>query len=163
MAAVTMLSAIVTGAAGAALGGTAVHVYVAFCYIAVAVLALFWPVAIAAQVVGGQLLVANLLLGGDAPAAIVLLLIVVAVVLTAEMLGIAARLATPVERDTRDDLRSAGLAAAIAGGVFGVMLLVGTLPGPAGLPSGILAISVAAGACVLLAIVLVSSRFAPHE
>lgn len=125
-------------------------------------LALFSPAAITAQVIGGQLLIGSLLLRDDAPSAILILLMVISVVATAELLAIAARLANPIERDARGDLRGAALAAAIAGGVFGVMLLVGVLPGPAGLPSGMLAIGVASGACVLLAVVLVSSRFA-HE
>lgn len=152
-----------TGMAGAALGGTAAHVYGAAAYTGIVMIALLRPAAITAQVIGGQLLTASLLLESKAPAAVLLLLMVGSIVVTAELLGVAARLALPIERDTRDDLLRGAVAAAAGGGVFGVMLLVSAIPGPTGLPSGILAIIAASGACVLLAIVLVSSRFAPHE
>lgn len=164
VAAGAVLTTLLTGAAAAVLGASAWHVYGAVAYIGVAILALFSPNAIIAQVIGGQLLAGSLLLASDgAPGAIPIMMIVIGLVATAELLAIAARLAIPIERDARDDLRRAAIAAAIAGGVFGVMLLVGRLPGPTGLPTGILAIGVAAGACVVLAIAFVSSRFAPHE
>lgn len=163
VAAAVALAAALTGVAAAALGGSIWHTYGAVAYIGVAILALFSPAAISAQVIGGLLLAGSLLLADDAPFMMVILLMFVSIVATAELLAIAARLANRIERDARNDLRRGALAALLAGGVFGLMLLIGALPGPASLPTGILAIGVASGACVLLAIVFVSSRFAPRE
>ncbi len=72
-------------------------------------------------------------------------------VLTAELLGIVARLDTPLERDPTRDVQGAALATVIGGGVFAAVVLVGDLPGP----TGLMAIALASGACGLLAILLV--------
>jgi peptidoglycan/LPS O-acetylase OafA/YrhL len=75
-------------------------------------------------------------------------------VATAELLAGAARLNMPIERDGREDLRRAGLAAVAGAGVFGAVALVGTLPGP----TGLVAVALASGACIVLALLLVRSE-----
>jgi hypothetical protein len=70
------------------------------------------------------------------------------VVLTAELTGVVARLAMPIERDPGDDLRVTPLLAVVGGGVFGAVVLIAALPGP----SGLAATALAAGACVALAV-----------
>jgi len=138
------------------------HVAGAAVYVALAVLALRSPNALTALVAGGLLLSGSLLIADDGPNLFAVLIMLMSVVATAEMLGVAALLATPVERDARNDLRRAAIAVTIAGAAFGVMMLVSVLPVRSVLWSGIPAIAIASGACVLLAIVLVSSRFAPR-
>ena len=138
------------------------HAAGAAAYVALAVLALRSPNALTALVAGGLLLSGSLLIADDGPNLFAVLIMLMSVVATAELLGVAALLATPVERDARNDLRRAAIAVTIAGAAFGVMMLVSVLPVRSVLWSGIPAIAIASGACVLLAIVLVSSRFAPR-
>lgn len=151
-AAAAVLTAILTGAAGVALGASSLHVYIAGAYVVITVAALFFPAAIAVQVIGGQVLVGSVLLGQDGLAHLLLLLPVVAgVVATAELLAVVARLDTPLERDPGAGLHRVGLAAAIGGAVFAAVVLLGELPGP----TGLVAIVLASGACVMLAVLLV--------
>lgn len=151
LAALVVLVAALTGAAGAALGASEGHVYGAGVYVVVAVVALFSSAGITAQVIAGQVLAGSLLPGLDGAAVLMLLPMVAGVVLTAELLGVVARLDTPLERDPTRDLQGAALATVIGGGVFAAVVLAGDLPGPTGLT----AIALASGACGLLAILLV--------
>lgn len=153
LAAIAVLTSVLTGAAGAALGLSDSHAYLAGAYVAITVVALFHPAAITGQVIGGQLLAGSVLLGQDGLARLWLVPVVASVVATAELLAIVARLDTPLEPDVGDDLRRAEHAAVIGGGVFGAVVLLGGLPGPTGLA----AIALAAGACVALAILLARS------
>jgi hypothetical protein len=146
MAAVAVAAALSTGAISAAIAGPGRHFSGAAVYVAVTVLALFSPAAVTVQVIVGQLLVATLLLGGPRDP-LLLVPVVAGIVVTAELLAVVARLDTPIERDPGEVLRPAGLAAVIAGAVFGVVALVGGVPGP----TGILAVVLACGACVVLA------------
>jgi len=150
VAAMAVLTAALTAAAAAALGGTERHVLGAGVYLVFAVAALFAPGAIVAQVLGGQLLAASLLLAADGPPPLVLVPLVAAVVLTAELLALVARLDTPVERNVGHDLRRVGLAGVLGGGAFGAVAVAAGLPGPTGLA----AVALSAGACVAIAVVL---------
>lgn len=151
IAATALVVAAVTGAAGAVLGGSAWHAYGAAGYVAMAVLAVFNPGAIALQVVAGQALAGGILLGPDAPPALALLPIVPAVLVTAELLATATRWHRPPGRDPADALRRVGLAALVGGGGFAAVLLAGGVSGP----SGIVAVAVASAACIGLAVLLV--------
>lgn len=150
LAALVVLMAALTGAAGAALGTSDWHVHGAGVYVVIAVVALFFSGGITVQVIGGQVLAGSLLSGLDGTSALLLLPMVAGVVFTAELLGVVARLDTPLERDPTGDLQGAALATVIGGGVFGAVVLIGDLPGPTGLT----AIALASGACGLLAILL---------
>lgn len=150
VAALAVLMAALTGAAGAALGASDGHVYGAGAYVVIVMVALFYSGGITAQVIGGQVLAGSLLSGLDGPATLILLPVLASVVLTAELLGIVARLDTPLEREPTRDVQGAALATVIGGGVFAAVVLVGDLPGPTGLT----AIALASGACGLLAILL---------
>jgi hypothetical protein len=123
-------------------------------YLALVVLALFVPPAVTAQVVGGQTLMAGLLVGPEGPAPLLLVPAVFGVVVTAEMLADVARMDTPFESHPRHDLLRSGVSALIGGGVFAAVALVGTLPGP----EGIGAVVLASGICVVLALVLVREQ-----
>ena len=147
---IVVFLATLTGAAGAALGASGGHAFGAAAYVASALVAVFVPAAIAIQVVGGQVLVGTLLLGQAGPAPLLLLPLVAAIVVTAELLAVVARLNTPLERDPRDDLRRAAASAAIGAGVFGMVVLAGVLPGP----TGLVGIALASAACIALAILL---------
>lgn len=151
IAAMALVVAALTGAAGAVLGGSTWHAYGAAAYLAAAVLAVFNPAAIALQVVAGQALAGGILLGPDAPPALMLLPIVPAILVTAELLAIATRWHRPPGRDPAHALRSVGLAAFVGGGGFGAVLLAGEVTGP----SGIVAIALASAACIGLAVLLV--------
>lgn len=153
LAALGVLMAALTGAAGAVLGASDWHVYGAGAYVVIAVVALFFSGGITAQVIAGQVLAGSLLSGLDGAAALLLLPMVAGVVLTAELLAVVARLDTPLEPDPTRDLQGAALATLTGGGVFGAVVLVGHLPGPTGLT----AIALASGACGLLAILLVEN------
>ena len=115
-------------------------------------IALLLPAGVAFQVITGQALVAGLLLAENGPASVLLVPVVAGVVVTAELLADVARLDTPLRRDLTGAAASAGRAAVVAGGVFGAVMPVGGLPGP----TGVLAVVVASGACVLMAARLLS-------
>lgn len=151
LGALAMLTATLTAAAGATLGGSGGHLYGAGAYLVIAVAALFSPAAIAGQVIVGQVLVGSVLLAREGPGLLPLLPMVAGVVVTAELLAVVARVDTPLERDPAGDLHRAGRAAVVGGGVFGVVMLVGELPGPTGLA----ALALASGACVAVAVVFV--------
>ncbi|MGH7576731.1 MAG: hypothetical protein ACREM1_16610 [Longimicrobiales bacterium] len=148
-AAGAVVVATLTGAAAAALGGSGVHVLGAGAYILIVLAALFFPAAIIAPVIAGQLLAANILLRGDGHA-LVLLPVVAGVIATAELISVVTRLHTTPERDPAPDRRRAGVAVLIGGSIFAVVALAGRLPGP----TGIMAIAFAAAACLVLALLL---------
>lgn len=60
--------------------------------------------------------------------------------------------ARALDRDPGDDVRRAVVTVSIVAVVFGIVAIIGRLPGP----TGILAIVLAASACLVLAILLVS-------
>lgn len=151
MAALAVASALATAATGSALGGSVLHLYGGAAYVGLAGLALAAPAAITAQVVTGQLLVGSLLLMPDGPAPLLLLPLVATVVITAELLGVAARLDLPLQRPAGEDLRRSVIAAVTGGAAYGGVVLAAALPGP----SGLRGIALASAACVALAVVLV--------
>jgi hypothetical protein len=151
LAVIAVGTAVLTGAAAAWLGGAAWHVDYAAVYVAVALSALLSPAAITLQVIAGQVLAASVLLRPDGPAPPLLLVPVVAgVVLTAELLGLVARLDTPLRPRPAPELPRMGLSALIGGGVYAAVSLAGGLSGP----TGLLAVALGGGACVVLAVVL---------
>jgi hypothetical protein len=144
-----LLTAALTAAAAATLGGFGL--FVAAFYVVLATTALFVPGAVTLQVVAGLLMAAGLLLPGAGRSPLLVLPIVAAVALTAELLGIAWRLAAPGARDVHEDRRRALVATAVAGGVYGVVTAIGGLPGP----TGHLAIALSAAACFMVALLFV--------
>ena len=147
-----MLTAIATGALGGVLGGSG-QAFGAGLYVFITVAALFLPAGIAVQVITGQALVASLLLRQDGPDPLLLVPVVAGVVATAELLAVVARLDTPLTRDPTDAAARAGRSAAIGGGVFGAVMLVSGLPGPA----GPVAVVLASAACVVVAVLFQDS------
>ena len=116
-------------------------------YIVVTAAAVILPAATTVQVVFGQLLVGVLFLGPfSGTATLTGVLLFGAVVGTAEVLAIVARLDSPFERDPSGDYRAAVQSALLGGAVCGAVLLMATLPGPGGL-LGLVTSSVA---CALL-------------
>ena len=142
-----VLAAIVTGAVGTVLAGSSDYIPGAIAYVMVTVFAAFVPPAITAQVIVGQMLVGSLLLGQDGPASLMLMPAFAGVVATTELLASVAWLDTPLRRTSSSALPGAGRAALVGGGVFGAVMLVTGLPGPGGL----VAVCLAAGACIVLA------------
>lgn len=155
LAGIAIAAAVLTGAAGAVLGGADWAGRAAAGYVAVAVVALFVPAAITVQVIGGQALAAMLLLDPAGPPPLAVVLVVGGVVATAELLGAVARMHAPLEGGSRDDARATGRAALVGAGAFGAVLLVGAVPGPTGLT----AIVLSAAACGGLALLLVRGGF----
>jgi hypothetical protein len=154
LAGMAILTVTLTGVVAATQGGSAAHVYGAGGYLVLTLIALLWPSAIVAHVIGGQLLAGSVLVAPGGGELVPLLAIVAGAVATAELLAGAARLNMPIERDGREDMRRAVLAAVAGAGVFGAVALVGTLPGP----SGLVAVALASGACIVLALLLVRSE-----
>lgn len=115
-------------------------------YVGVVALALFFPAMITVQVIVGQVLVGLLLLGASGVGALLLVPAMAGVVATAELLAAVARLDNPVRVESADDVARVGVAAAIGGGAFVAVALVSGLPGP----TGLLAVGLASGACVLV-------------
>lgn len=150
-AVLALVSAVATGATAGALGGPGWHLYGGAAYVVLVGLALLAPAAITAQVIGGQLLVGSVLLAPDGPAPLYVLPLVATVVLTAELLGVAARLDLPFRRAAGEDLRRTAVAAVIGGAAYAVVVLAAALPGP----SGLMGIGLASAACILLAVVVV--------
>lgn len=124
-------------------------------YLALTALALFAPAAVTFQVLLGQLvLVAALAGGGGAVRLLLLAPALGGIVVTAELLALAARLDTPVSNEPRRALPEAGRAAGIAAGVFAAVALLAALPPP----SGVLAVVLAAGALAWGATLLTGGR-----
>jgi len=119
-----------------------------FVYSGLVLLALIQPAAIAAQVVYGQLILASLLLGPEARPALSLLPLVIAVIVTAELLAVVARLDTPLSSSVGDALNRVAGSAVIGGAVFAAVALTLGLPGP----QGLLAVILGSAACVVLAL-----------
>lgn len=151
LAAIAVLMATLTGAGAATLGASGWHIFGAGAYVVATLAAIFSPAAIIVQVIGGQLLAASVVLGRDGSPTLLLLPVIASVVATAELLAIVARSAAALDRDPGDDVRRAGVTVSIAAVVFGVVAIIGRLPGP----TGILAIVLAASACLVLAVLLV--------
>lgn len=116
-------------------------------YVVVATGAILVPAGVAAQVMGGQLLLGSLLVGQGGPDPLLLLPSVAGVVATAELLAVVARLDTPLARGAPDAFGRAGLAAAVGVGAFAAVVLAGDLPGP----TGLLAVVLASGAVAAVA------------
>lgn len=125
-AAGAIVVATLTAAAAAGVGGSGAHVLGAGAYIFIVLAALFFPTAIIAPVIAGQLLAANILLRGDGHP-LLLLPVVAGVIATAELISAVARLDTTPERDPAPDLRQAGFAVLVGGTIFGVVALAGRL------------------------------------
>lgn len=153
VAALALVTAALTGVSGAALGGTASHALGGALYVAVVAAALFAPAMIAVQVLVGGAMAAGLILtpGGLGP--VTGLPLALTIVLTAELLGVAARLDTPVERDPTDDLRRAVVAVGVAGAAYGAVLVAAALPGP----TGFAAVALASAACMVIALVILAA------
>jgi len=147
LAAVAILSAIVTGSMGFLLGGAEWHAPGGAVYVLIAGLAAFTPAAVATQVIMGQVLVGSLLLGPTPTSPFLLAPMVGTIILTAELLAAVARMDTPMPKDPGDVLPRS-LVAGLAGGVvFAVVVFLARLPGPA----GFLGVALASAACVGLA------------
>ena len=116
-------------------------------YVAVAVGALFSPAGIAVQVIVGLGLMGQLLLGEVGPDPVLLAPVMAGVVATAELLAAVARMDTPVACDPDDARPRTGMAAAVAAGVYGAVVLAAGIPGP----TGLLAVVLASVACGVLA------------
>lgn len=146
-----VVTAALTALAGALLGEAGGSTAAAAAYLAGTMLALLNPSAIFVQVVAGQVLVGTLLMRQEGPGPLPLVLLVCAVVVTAELLALVARMRA-VRRPGQDgELVRVGVAAATAGLVFFAVLWVGALPGPTGLA----AVFVTSAACALLAYLMV--------
>jgi len=154
VAAAAVLVSAATGAVTVGVGGSTEQFYGAGLYVAVAALAAFMPPVIAIQVVGGQALVASLLMSQGGWTLLLLVPSVAGVVATAELLAVVARLDSPIWRESGHTVSAAGRAAVMGAGVFGAVALVGAIPGP----TGLLAVVLASGACVVLARRLAGER-----
>jgi len=130
---------------GASLGGRLPVLYV-LCALA----AVFMPRAILLQVVLGQGMLATLIGGPGGVSWLVLLVALAGVVLTAELLGVASRIAGAVVREPAADLRRVGTATAVAALVLGSVLVTTRLPGPDGLVAIVIAAVALVGAALLL-------------
>lgn len=154
VAVLALLTAALTGAAGAALGGTTEHLYGAGAYLAIAGVAVFSPGALVVQVIAGQMLAGSVLVGPEGAGLLAVVPLVAGVVITAELLGVTARIIDTPERHPGEELRRVGVTALLGGGVFGVVAVLGRLPGPGGL----LGAGLAGGALVLVAMLLAKRR-----
>lgn len=133
------------------LGGPGLPSFLAAIYVLTALLALFFPAAIAVQVILGQALVGALLVGLSPPLVPALVLLVAGVILNAEVLAVVARMDTSIDSDPREDLPRAGQAALIGGCVFGVALVLTRIPGPTGLMAVLLASLAVMGLAAMMA------------
>ncbi len=134
----------------------------ALAYVVLTGMALFYPAAIAVQVLAGQALVGSFLLGPGAGGVepLVLALGVGAMVAAAELLAVVARLDSPVERRPRRVLQGVATAALVGAGAFiAVLGAAAGLPGPTGLAAVVLA----SAACVVLVGLLLGLRRAPDQ
>lgn len=150
VAGLAMFVAVLTATGMGALAAYGWQALGAVAYVGAAFVALAVPGAIGVGVVGGVALAGSLMLGPWAVGPLALLPVVAGIVATAELLALVGRLDTPVPRDAGGELRRAGWATLIAAAAYGVVAVVGAVPGP----TGLLAVGVAAvggaGVAVLL-------------
>lgn len=149
LALLAITSSTVSAAILVTLGGTADFVYGAVALLASVIAALFTPAWIAGQLIVSLALAGAVVLDGRDP--LLLLPCVVTMTATTELLAATARLDSPVRPALRGVFRRTGLSAAIGAVVFAAVALVGRFQAP----TGLLAIGLAAGALVGLAILLV--------
>lgn len=154
--ALTYLVALITAIYGASFGGDDVAwlPLVALAYLVATAIASSSPSAIAGQVVAGFGLAWGALQQLDGIAVLALVPLMVGVVATAELLGVVARLGIVVERAAGPDLRRLPAAAGLTAVISATTLSIGLLDVPGGFTGTLLA----AGACVVLAAVLVGGR-----
>jgi hypothetical protein len=150
IAGAAVLIAAVTGMAASGPGTSVPQQLGGGAYVVFAIAAAIFPPMIAALVILGLVMIGSLMTGPAPPGPLMLLPLIFSIIATAELLAVAGRLESPIEREPRDDLRRAGLATVIGTAVFGAVALIGTIPGPGGL----LAILLASAACIVLAILL---------
>lgn len=153
VAKVAMYTATLTGSLSVLLGAT---IFDAVLYVAVSLVAVFSPAAIAVQVILGLVLIGGLALAGDGLGPLLVLPLLAGVVATAESLGVVAELDLPIERDLEDSLPRVATATGIAVAVFGTVSLIVGIGGP----GGWVATLVASGACAALAALLLGQAVA---
>lgn len=153
VAALALIVAALTAATALTLHGTGWIALIGVAWVGGTGLGLYRPAAAVALPVAGQVLAVALLLVPAPPHLLWLLPVVAGVLLSAELVGVAARLAYPFARDPASALRGAARSAFVGAGVFAVVALLVTsldaLPSPSGLAATVLAV----GACALLAVV----------
>jgi hypothetical protein len=149
LATAAVACAVLTSAAGAALGDGGWATSAALAHAVAAVWTLADSRAVDGQVAAGVGMAWALVPGTDGPV-VGVVVVVVGVVLTSELLGATTRLGMVVERDPRPELRRAGGAALVALVASAATLAAGSLAGP----SGLLATAVAGTGCALLAVAL---------
>ncbi len=142
-----LISAVATAGAVAVLTSSSSGVLGAAIYVFVVTVALMVPAAVAAQVLYGQLMIVSLLMRAEPVGVLLLLPLTAGVIVTAELLAAVAWLDTPIRKEAPQALPDAALSGLVGAGVFGAVAVVGGLPGPTGLG----AVALAAGACVVLA------------
>jgi hypothetical protein len=158
LAGLAVVSAGLTGGLIGGLGGPGLVQLGAVSYLLVTGVALITPAAITVQVVWGLTLLGNLLVGPAGANPLLLIPAITGIIFTAEILAIVARMDTPFHNDPRDDLPRAIVSALIGGAVFGAVSLLSGFRGP----TGFVAVVLASGACVLLAILLVRDWSSPN-
>jgi hypothetical protein len=156
----TYLVAVSTAIYGVWLGGedTGWLVLVALAYVVATAIATSSPGAIAGQVVVGFGLAWGALQALDGLAVLALVPLMVGVVSTAELLGVVARLGIIVERAAGSDLPRVLAAAGLTAVLSAATLSIGLLD----VPGGFMGTVLAAGACAVLAAVLVAGRTQPR-
>lgn len=155
LAAIAVLIALLTALAGALSLGTHGQLY-GIAYVAIAIMAVFTPSWIPAQVVAGELLAAMSLFAPNRLALLTIVGMIAGVIASAELLAAIARMDLPLDGGTANAMRRSAFAAVAGGSTFVAVTLVARLPGP----SGLFAVTSASAACVLLALLLVGSRHA---
>jgi hypothetical protein len=115
---------------------------------------IFLPGALAVQVIGGQLLAASLLLAPEPPPLPLLLPLVIGVIVTAELIALAARVRTALTRSRPGGLRRIGAAALVGAAVYATTAAAGGRS----VPSAFVAIVIASAACAALALALAEER-----
>jgi hypothetical protein len=158
VAGLAMFVAVLTATGMGALAAYGWQVLGAVAYVVAAFVALAVPGAIGVGVVGGVALAGSLMLGPWAVGPLALLPVVAGIVATAELLTLAGRLDTgapaagekALTRDVGAELRRAGRTTAIAAAAYGVVAVVGAVPGPTGLLAVVAAAVGGAGVAVLL-------------
>jgi hypothetical protein len=143
----TVVVAVVAGPSWAA--------FVGGLHVAATLLTVVQPSAVPAQVAAGMVLCWGLLAdAGDAPLGsgptVALVALVVGVVVTAELLGLAAQMGIVVARHPGDGLARVGVAAAVSLVATGGTLAIGRLDGPEGVVATLLAVAGGVGLAALL-------------
>lgn len=158
--ALAWMAALVTGALAVAADPGAGRLLAGLLYAVAATAALVQPIAMTVQTVLGMGLAASLILSGGAEP-LVVASVVAGTVFSAELLGVYWTESLPLERERRLPAAPGVGPVVVSVGVYGLVVLAGSLPGPTGIGAVLLGAAATVAAAALLSLPSRGRRIPP--